>query len=145
MESRKIWQTVTSAIHQRDFSAATRHKQRIEQVQRDAAAERKRQGTDFVPKFFEADLDDGRPRLTAAGRAAVDAERNLEGYREGENVPEADKDMARRAAVGKEGGAAAGTAAAAASETGDRGISKAADESDDDDDDDGGSFRSAED
>lgn len=34
----------------------------------------------FVPTFFDADISDGRPRLTAAGRKALDGEGMLEGY-----------------------------------------------------------------
>lgn len=42
MESRKIWEPVTNAILAKDYSGATKFKQEIEQMQRDAAAERKR-------------------------------------------------------------------------------------------------------
>ena len=44
MESRKIWKPVTEAILAKEFAAATKHKQEIEQAQRDLAAERKRKG-----------------------------------------------------------------------------------------------------
>lgn len=44
MESRRIWQPVTDAILGKEFGAATKHKQNIEQEQRDRAAERKRAG-----------------------------------------------------------------------------------------------------
>lgn len=44
MESRKIWLPVTEAIVNKEFSQATKHKQDIEQIQRTAAAERKRKG-----------------------------------------------------------------------------------------------------
>lgn len=44
MESRKIWKPVTEAICNKEFSQATKHKQDIEQKQREVAAERKRQG-----------------------------------------------------------------------------------------------------
>ncbi len=44
MESRKIWQPVTEAIVNKEYSAATKHKQEIEQAQRDIAAERKKTG-----------------------------------------------------------------------------------------------------
>ncbi|CEH16964.1 Oxysterol-binding protein [Ceraceosorus bombacis] len=79
-ESRNIWEPVTTAILAKDFSAATKHKQEIEQKQRDAAADRKRKDQQFVPRFFDADITDGRPRLTAAGREALDGEGRLEGY-----------------------------------------------------------------
>lgn len=80
MESRKIWEPVTTSILGKKFSEATKHKQEIEQVQRTAAAERKRKGEPFVPRFFDADISDGRPRLTEAGRKALDGEYNLAGY-----------------------------------------------------------------
>lgn len=80
MESRKIWEPVTNAIHNKEFGAATKHKQDIEQMQRDKAAERKRNGSDFVPRFFLADISDGRPKLTEAGQKALDGEAQLEGY-----------------------------------------------------------------
>lgn len=44
MESRKIWRPVTEAICNKEFGQATKHKQEIEQKQRDLAAERKRKG-----------------------------------------------------------------------------------------------------
>jgi hypothetical protein len=33
-----------------------------------------------VPVFFDADISDGRPRLTAEGRKALDGEGMLDGY-----------------------------------------------------------------
>lgn len=80
MESRKIWEPVTTSILAKKFSEATKHKQDIEQVQRTTAAERKRKGEAFVPRFFDADISDGRPRLTEEGRKALDGEYNLAGY-----------------------------------------------------------------
>lgn len=80
MESRKIWEPVTQAILNKEFGAATKHKQEIEQMQRDKAAERKRNNEDFVPRFFIADISDGRPKLTEAGKKALDGEAQLEGY-----------------------------------------------------------------
>lgn len=130
MESRKIWQLVTKSILDRDFSAATKQKQVIEQNQRDAAAERKRNGKDFVPQFFEADISDGRPRLTSLGRKALDDERDLVGYGEGQNKPEMTKE-ARATNSTKSGGTAADKTGGGA-----RG--------DDENDDDAASFRSAE-
>ena len=80
MESRKIWKDVTEAILNKEFGTATKHKQTIEQQQRETAAERKRKGQDFVPKFFDPNIDDGRPKLIEAGRAALDGEHSLAGY-----------------------------------------------------------------
>ncbi|KAN0065665.1 hypothetical protein ACQY0O_000795 [Thecaphora frezii] len=83
MESRRIWEPVTSSILAKDFSQATKNKQMIEQRQRDIAAERKRKGETFVPRFFDADISDGRPKLTAEGQRALDGEDRLEGYTTG--------------------------------------------------------------
>lgn len=80
MESRKIWEPVTNAILAKKFGEATKNKQEIEQMQRNTAAERKRKGETFVPRFFEADISDGRPKLTEEGRKALDGENNLVGY-----------------------------------------------------------------
>ncbi|EPQ27455.1 uncharacterized protein PFL1_04993 [Pseudozyma flocculosa PF-1] len=80
LESRRIWEPVTSSILAKDFNQATKNKQVIEQRQRDAAAERKRKGETFVPRFFDADISDGRPKLTAEGQRALDGEDRLEGY-----------------------------------------------------------------
>lgn len=80
MESRKIWEPVTSAILAKKYSEATKHKQDIEQKQRNTAAERKRKGETFVPRYFDADISDGRPKLTEEGRKALDGEYNLAGY-----------------------------------------------------------------
>ncbi|CDU26317.1 related to OSH6-member of an oxysterol-binding protein family [Sporisorium scitamineum] len=80
MESRRIWEPVTSAILAKKYSEATKHKQDIEQRQRNVAAERKRKGETFIPRFFEADISDGRPKLTGEGRKALDGENELAGY-----------------------------------------------------------------
>ena len=80
MESRRIWEPVTNAILTKKYSEATKHKQDIEQRQRNVAAERKRKGETFVPRFFDADISDGRPKLTEEGRKALDGEYELVGY-----------------------------------------------------------------
>ncbi|GAC97547.1 predicted oxysterol binding protein [Pseudozyma hubeiensis SY62] len=80
MESRRIWDPVTQAILSKKFSEATKQKQDIEQKQRNTAAERKRQGETFTPRFFDADISDGRPKLTEEGRKALDGEHELVGY-----------------------------------------------------------------
>lgn len=46
MESRKIWEPVTNAILAKEYSKATKHKQDIEQIQREKAAERKEKGVE---------------------------------------------------------------------------------------------------
>lgn len=138
MESRRIWQPVTKSILEKEFSAATKHKQVIEQRQREAAADRKRTGEDFVPRFFNADISDGRPTLTSAGRKAIDDERDLVGYGEGENVAETTKERAQSNATAPIGGGSASAPTATARTT------HHDDDDGDDDDDDDKSFRSAE-
>ncbi|KAI0747013.1 hypothetical protein C8Q80DRAFT_1178825 [Daedaleopsis nitida] len=78
-ESRKLWETVTSRLVKKEYSEATKHKLAIEQKQRDDAAERKRKGTPFVPKYFEKDISTGAPVLTAEGRKAIEEELREEG------------------------------------------------------------------
>ncbi|KAK0541017.1 hypothetical protein OC842_000223 [Tilletia horrida] len=80
LESRRIWEPVISAILSKQYGEATKAKQVIEQRQRDIAAERRRKGEEFVPQYFETDISDGRPKLTKAGREAIEAEMNMEGY-----------------------------------------------------------------
>jgi hypothetical protein len=43
-ESRRMWEPVTTRLERKEFGEATKHKQVIEQRQRDDAAERKRKG-----------------------------------------------------------------------------------------------------
>ncbi len=45
-ESRKLWESVTSNLLNKEFSEATKEKVAIEQKQRDVAAERKRKGVE---------------------------------------------------------------------------------------------------
>jgi len=73
-ESRRLWDPVTSRLLKKEYSEATKFKQAIEQKQRDAAAERKNKGIEFIPIFFEKDIDNGIPQLTAEGRGAVEEE-----------------------------------------------------------------------
>jgi len=73
-ESRRLWDPVTSRLLKKEYSEATKFKQAIEQKQRDDAAERKNKGTEFIPVFFEKDIDSGIPQLTAEGRKAVEEE-----------------------------------------------------------------------
>ncbi|KAJ8688685.1 hypothetical protein PTI98_013447 [Pleurotus ostreatus] len=75
-ESRKLWETVTSHLLNKEFSDATREKVAIEQKQRDDAAERKRKGVEFTPLYFEKDVDAGYSHLTAEGLKAVEEELN---------------------------------------------------------------------
>jgi hypothetical protein len=73
-ESRKLWENVTTNLLNKEFSEATKEKMAIEQRQRDEAAERKRQGIEFVPRYFENDIENGYSALTADGSAAVEEE-----------------------------------------------------------------------
>jgi len=77
-ESRRLWESVTSGLLRKEFGEATRAKHIIEQRQRDEAAERKRRGVEFVPKFFDKDIQTGVPTLTQAGRVALEAELKYE-------------------------------------------------------------------
>ncbi|GAA5836832.1 hypothetical protein JCM9279_007673 [Rhodotorula babjevae] len=77
LETRRVWAPVIDALHKKDFSTASREKQRIEQVQRDKAEERKKKGESYVPRFFKPEPEDvstwdGRPVLSDAGRAALE-------------------------------------------------------------------------
>jgi hypothetical protein len=76
LESRRLWHPVTSAILSKQYSQATKHKQVIEQKQRDIAGERDKSDTDHGVMFFddEARFEAGRPRLSARGQAVVKAE-----------------------------------------------------------------------
>lgn len=55
--------------------AALRQPKRDEDVELTGSSWRR-----FVPQFFEADITDGRPRLAAHGREALDGEARLAGY-----------------------------------------------------------------
>lgn len=73
-ESRRLWDPVTSRLLKKEYSDATKFKQAIEQKQRDDAAERKNKGIEFIPIYFEKDVESGIPQLTAEGRKAVEEE-----------------------------------------------------------------------
>ncbi|OBZ77732.1 Isoleucine--tRNA ligase [Grifola frondosa] len=73
-ESRKLWENVTNGLVSKEYSEATKHKLAIEQRQRDEAAERKRKGVQFTPRYFERDIDSGIPTLTPEGRKALEEE-----------------------------------------------------------------------
>ncbi|KAJ7484378.1 hypothetical protein FB451DRAFT_1232295 [Mycena latifolia] len=73
-ESRRLWDSVTTRLLKKEFSDATKEKVAIEQRQRDVAADRKRKGVEFVPCYFEKNLDAGYAALTPAGRQAVEEE-----------------------------------------------------------------------
>ncbi|KAI0646560.1 hypothetical protein C8Q79DRAFT_963358 [Trametes meyenii] len=73
-ESRKLWDSVTTRLLKKEYSEATKHKLTIEQKQRDEAAERKRKGVKFVPRYFDPDISSGMPTLTDEGRKAIEEE-----------------------------------------------------------------------
>ncbi|KAI0371275.1 hypothetical protein BV20DRAFT_1017287 [Pilatotrama ljubarskyi] len=73
-ESRKLWENVTDRLLKKEYSEATKHKLAIEQRQRDEAAERKRKGVKFVPRYFDPDISSGIPALTEEGRKAIEEE-----------------------------------------------------------------------
>jgi hypothetical protein len=73
-ESRKLWANVTDRPLTKEFSEATKEKVAIVQKQRDEAAERKRKGIEFIPRYFKKDYDSGIPELTAEGWKAVEEE-----------------------------------------------------------------------
>ncbi|KAM0791001.1 hypothetical protein ACM66B_004301 [Microbotryomycetes sp. NB124-2] len=78
LETRRVWEPVSKALLDKDFSLASKNKQALEQKQRDKAAERKKNDEVYRPRFFEPEPDqldewDGRPRLTEQGREAIEA------------------------------------------------------------------------
>ncbi|KAJ7054499.1 hypothetical protein C8F01DRAFT_491872 [Mycena amicta] len=83
-ESRKLWESVTSRLLKKEFSDATREKVAIEQRQRDEAAERKRKGQTFIPRYFDSDMEKGYSTLTEAGRKAVEEEINEPAHYDGD-------------------------------------------------------------
>ncbi|KAH9849622.1 hypothetical protein C2E23DRAFT_736864 [Lenzites betulinus] len=73
-ESRKLWESVTTKLLNKEYGEATKHKLVIEQKQRDEAAERKRKGVQFLPRYFNPDITSGLPTLTEEGRSAIEEE-----------------------------------------------------------------------
>ncbi|KAJ2382276.1 Oxysterol-binding protein OBPa [Coemansia sp. RSA 2603] len=56
-ESRNLWKNVTKAIVESDLDAATKHKSAIEEEQREVAKRREADGSRFVPRFFQLEID----------------------------------------------------------------------------------------
>ncbi|KAG8740371.1 hypothetical protein FRC11_000290 [Ceratobasidium sp. 423] len=73
-ESHRLWEHVTKNLLSKNYNEATKVKQNIEQKQRDDAAARKAKNEEFVPVYFEPDISNGQPVLTAEGRKVVDEE-----------------------------------------------------------------------
>ncbi|TRM60353.1 hypothetical protein BD626DRAFT_505065 [Schizophyllum amplum] len=71
-ESRKLWASVTDHLLNKEYSEATKEKIDIEQKQRDMAAERKRKGEVFTPKYFVDDISSGYATLTYVGKSVVE-------------------------------------------------------------------------
>ncbi|CAG8473733.1 7825_t:CDS:2 [Cetraspora pellucida] len=63
LESRKVWQSVSAALFQRDYSKATKEKIAIEDRQRRLAVEAKARKEEFDPVYFKLPVADGRPEL----------------------------------------------------------------------------------
>ncbi|XP_059508595.1 oxysterol-binding protein-related protein 8 isoform X3 [Stegostoma tigrinum] len=59
MESARLWQHVTRAIHNKDQNEATSEKFILEENQRKAAKQRKAKGEEWIPRLFEQDLVTG--------------------------------------------------------------------------------------
>jgi hypothetical protein len=53
-ESQKLWLKTNAAIKQSDHNSATDEKTRIEEMQREEAAQRQQQGVEWHPKLFRA-------------------------------------------------------------------------------------------
>ncbi|KAI8999155.1 hypothetical protein BC832DRAFT_565150 [Gaertneriomyces semiglobifer] len=62
MESRRIWESVTTALLAKDYHTATDEKRKIEDTQRKVAGQRHEKGEDFESWFFEFKGErEGRP------------------------------------------------------------------------------------
>ncbi|CAB4397198.1 unnamed protein product [Rhizophagus irregularis] len=71
LESRKVWQPVSSALFSKDYAKATKEKQIIEERQRQKASERKTNKQEFVSVFFKLPVINGKPELKSAGINAL--------------------------------------------------------------------------
>lgn len=77
-ESRRFWESVTSAIANKQYSHATGIKQQIEERQRVKAAKLKDEDREWKPRFFAGVVTpDGKPDLTEDGKQTL--KRLLEG------------------------------------------------------------------
>lgn len=78
-ESRRFWSNVTTSIMDKRYNQATKHKQEIEERQRQRAAERKEKNETWNPRFFTGAVTPlGKPELTEEGS------KTLEGLRRDE-------------------------------------------------------------
>lgn len=81
-ESRRLWQPVTEAIVTKQYNAATRNKQVIEQKQRDIAMALAKKNELHPVELFDdgARMEAGRPALNERGRQVLEAELKGMGY-----------------------------------------------------------------
>ncbi|EPX74340.1 oxysterol binding protein [Schizosaccharomyces octosporus yFS286] len=70
-ESRKIWYPVTQNIVSKRYPQATKAKQEIEEQQRQDSAMRHESNTEWKPRFFIPDNENGHPSLTESGRKVL--------------------------------------------------------------------------
>lgn len=87
-ESRRFWQELTAAMTDKRFGDANKVKQDIEQRQRDKAAERKKEGKEWTPRFFTRSTEsNGRPELAPEGRRLLDGMQRDEFHLEEAETP----------------------------------------------------------
>ncbi|KAL9114167.1 MAG: hypothetical protein Q9227_001939 [Pyrenula ochraceoflavens] len=71
-ESRKFWWKVTDAINNKRYGDATKAKQDIEERQREKAAARQAENTEWKPRFFTGTTTPlGKPELSEEGKTAL--------------------------------------------------------------------------
>ncbi|XP_059833536.1 oxysterol-binding protein-related protein 8 isoform X1 [Hypanus sabinus] len=83
MESEKLWQHVTRAIHNKDQHEATREKFVLEEAQRQAAKQRKAKEEEWIPRLFEHDQVTGEWQYKYADTRPWDPLNDLIQYEKG--------------------------------------------------------------
>ncbi|XP_072124311.1 oxysterol-binding protein-related protein 8 isoform X3 [Mobula birostris] len=83
MESEKLWQHVTRAIHNKDQHEATREKFILEEAQRQAAKQRKAKEEEWIPRLFEHDQVTGEWQYKYADTRPWDPLNDLIQYEKG--------------------------------------------------------------
>ncbi|XP_062914516.1 oxysterol-binding protein-related protein 8 isoform X3 [Mobula hypostoma] len=83
MESEKLWQHVTRAIHNKDQHEATREKFILEEAQRQAAKQRKVKEEEWIPRLFEHDQVTGEWQYKYADTRPWDPLNDLIQYEKG--------------------------------------------------------------
>lgn len=67
-ESLRLWDGVTQAIQNKQFSRATTVKQELEEAQREKARLREQKNVEWTPRFFKGiTTPKGKPELTEEG------------------------------------------------------------------------------